>query len=241
LTQPAPQKIHEQGENQPQAQNEGLEREKALVSIAGNNSLQNELLKTFLENQVDVLCRVMPGNGTSDLIRKATDRDSELVLFDCYALQPNDIWRKLELGNAIQPAETATALFNIVFQEDVRFERRAIEKQIRGVFYRHEPPQRLAKGVEKILMGELWYSRKTTSQILLDSQSRMARTEAAQAMLTPREKEILISIASGASNTEIAEAFFISPHTVKTHLYNIYKKIDVNNRLEATLWVARYI
>jgi DNA-binding NarL/FixJ family response regulator len=132
-------------------------------------------------------------------------------------------------------------LFNVHKGGDIQFERQAIEKQFRGIFYLNDPPQRLVKGIEKILQGELWYTRKTTSRILMESQGRLARTETAQARLTPREKELLISIASGATNNEMADTFCISPHTVKNHLYNIYKKIDVSNRLGATLWVARYL
>ena len=63
----------------------------------------------------------------------------------------------------------------------------------------------------------------------------------AEAMLTLREKEILIAIASGASNSEIASEYFISLNTVKSHTFNIYRRIEVKNRLEATLWVARYM
>jgi LuxR family transcriptional regulator, positive regulator of biofilm formation len=46
-------------------------------------------------------------------------------------------------------------------------------------------------------------------------------------------------VGSGAQNDEIAEKLFISPHTVKTHLYHIFKKISVPNRLQAALWVAK--
>ncbi len=57
--------------------------------------------------------------------------------------------------------------------------------------------------------------------------------------LTQREVEILDLIATGFSNQQIADELFISPHTVKTHLHNIFKKINVKRRLQAALWAAQ--
>ena len=53
--------------------------------------------------------------------------------------------------------------------------------------------------------------------------------------LTPREVEILTQVAKGASNAQIAEKLFIKDTTIKTHLNNIYKKLNVESRVQATL------
>ena len=58
-------------------------------------------------------------------------------------------------------------------------------------------------------------------------------------VLSRREMEILGMVAVGGKNMEIAHKLFISPHTVKTHLYNIYKKIHVGDRHQAVLWAAK--
>jgi LuxR family transcriptional regulator of csgAB operon len=54
--------------------------------------------------------------------------------------------------------------------------------------------------------------------------------------LTAREKEILILITAGDLNDEIAERLCISFHTVKNHVYNVFKKIGVSSRFQAALW-----
>jgi len=51
--------------------------------------------------------------------------------------------------------------------------------------------------------------------------------------LTGREKEILELLSQGFRNKQIAEKLFLSPHTIRTHIYNIYEKLHVQNRVEA--------
>jgi DNA-binding NarL/FixJ family response regulator len=57
--------------------------------------------------------------------------------------------------------------------------------------------------------------------------------------LTPREKEILVLVASGYGNKTISDDLRISPHTVKTHICSIYKKINADNRFQAALWAIK--
>jgi len=57
--------------------------------------------------------------------------------------------------------------------------------------------------------------------------------------LTPREREILVLVGEGRSGPEIARLLFLSPFTVKTHLQNIYEKLDVSDRAAAVAKALR--
>jgi DNA-binding NarL/FixJ family response regulator len=57
--------------------------------------------------------------------------------------------------------------------------------------------------------------------------------------LTDREREVLLEIAQGATNREIAGALFLSPHTVKEHTSSLYRKLEVRNRAEAVVRAQR--
>jgi two-component system response regulator DesR len=59
------------------------------------------------------------------------------------------------------------------------------------------------------------------------------RSDAAPAKISDREREVLSLIAKGATNNEIAQRLYLSPHTVKDHTSALYRKLGVRNRAEA--------
>ncbi|MEX1142678.1 MAG: response regulator transcription factor [Thermoleophilaceae bacterium] len=60
-----------------------------------------------------------------------------------------------------------------------------------------------------------------------------AASEQPRAPLSPREREVLALLATGATNREIAAQLHLSPHTVKEHTSSLYRKLEVRNRAEA--------
>ncbi|WP_295799372.1 helix-turn-helix transcriptional regulator [uncultured Microbulbifer sp.] len=60
-------------------------------------------------------------------------------------------------------------------------------------------------------------------------------------MLTKREQEILAELTNGEANSVIAARLHLSEHTVKNHMYNIFRKIGVKNRLQASNWAKLHL
>jgi DNA-binding CsgD family transcriptional regulator len=58
--------------------------------------------------------------------------------------------------------------------------------------------------------------------------------------LSPREREVLVQIAGGRSNKQIAQQLSLSIRTVERHINNIYRKIDAQNKADATAWALRH-
>lgn len=166
-------------------------------------------------------------------------QQTTLVLLDCLGSDIRDLWSIIRSLYDSGSIGVYIALFNMAAGQPFRND--LVKKGVRGVFYNDDPLPNFAKGVPAMLNGELWFSRKDLMKCILDSDSdsKLAMTQKTQ--LTAREQEILILIASGINNSQIAENLNISRNTVKTHLYNIYNKINVPNRLQAALWAAKHL
>ena len=208
------------------------------IYIIGPCELQNILLSQYIVNKTGLKCACC-----SEIVIPVTVNSNcnqpFLILKDCLhcnfiKLYDNTITNiKLNYDNA------HIAMFN-VSADDVVMDA-VIGNDIQGIFYKNDSPSVIAKGAEAILNGELWFSRVALSNALAIQRKTVGIKKKVDACLTCREKEILSKLLTGITNLEISDELCISVHTVKTHLYNIYKKINVSTRMQASLWASKHL
>lgn len=104
----------------------------------------------------------------------------------------------------------------------------------------------IEKSIQKVYAGEIWLDSNTTAAVIRQFASPTdfppvhgttnGKTTRERAQLSQREREIIILIAQGYKNKEIAEKMFITEQTVKNHLHNVFDKLGVSDRLELALY-----
>lgn len=104
---------------------------------------------------------------------------------------------------------------------------------VNGLFKKNEKAELILRGIDSMLNGELWFPREILPEIINSIKLDASHTADQLQTLSNKEREILIFLTRGSSNNQIAADLNISFHTVKTHVYNLYKKLGVKNRAEA--------
>ena len=171
--------------------------------------------------------------------------EQNLILLDCLEKDPHELLAQLKSSLQHKLSRHIVVLFNV--RKDVEFDETCLFDGLRGLFYEQDSFELFIKGVQAILDGKLWFPREMMEQWLLEGAGRrslfnkeeMALERRETEILTGREREIITLVAAGHTNDEIADELCISPKTVKAHLYNTFKKLNVTNRLQATLWTAQ--
>ncbi len=119
----------------------------------------------------------------------------------------------------------------------------AIDAGASGYVPKTHAADELVSVIRRAAAGEMVLPSKDIGAILGRLQKvREIRTDEGQlvARLTPRELEVLQSLADGKSTDEIAQALFISPRTVRSHVKNVLAKLGVHSKLEAVTMALRY-
>jgi DNA-binding NarL/FixJ family response regulator len=115
---------------------------------------------------------------------------------------------------------------------------RALRAGASGFLLKDTPPDRIVHAVHRVAAGEPMLSPAVTRR-LMDRAATEAgahqRARAALARLSPRENEVVLAIARGRSNADIAAELFMSVATVKAHVSSVLTKLDMDNRTQIAL------
>ncbi len=195
-----------------------LERNRPTVTLLTSNELLGLFFKHFLGEQAQLevalarLEKIVPG--------------ADLYLLDSGNSQTEQLSALLDQLDE----QTPVALVNISPEQAEQL----VDKHpvIRGVFYSHATREHLLDGIQVLLEGGDWLPRVLTER-LLSQWRRMRQLAGSKPSLTLREREILSLAGKGLSNAEIAEQLCLSPHTIKSHIHNLLRKIGASNRAEA--------
>jgi len=103
---------------------------------------------------------------------------------------------------------------------------------LKGILYQEAPIDHLFRCLDAVSNNDMWLPRKLMVKMLNEFRPYAINYQELNTTLTKREQQTLERIIQGQSNLEIAEALFVAESTVKTHVYKLYKKLNVRCRKE---------
>ncbi|HET8730901.1 MAG TPA: response regulator transcription factor [Moraxellaceae bacterium] len=166
-------------------------------------------------------------------------RSCALVLLDCSSLSFDVVQEHVAHMSVAQP-ERRHAL--VWVEPGSAFEQLIRWPSVKGIFASDCDEAQLLRGAQSIIAGHNWLPRRLLEQCLEKQRGKMPVVHSPiPQSLTDRERQILHHVGEASTNAQIAYDLCISEHTVKTHLYNIFRKIQVRNRTEASNWVRRHL
>lgn len=201
------------------------------VLIVDDHPLFRQGLASLLRSEPDMVVCGQASN-LAEAIEAARQNQPDIILMDF----------SLPDGTGADAARSILAeipnckiLFLTVHAEDTELFS-AVKSGATGFLLKNEPVEKLLEAVRSANRGNVVMSMDMTKRIMKEF-SRTAvedhepHTDISN--LTPREKEVLQELSTGASNAEIATTLFVSENTVKRHVHNILLKLNLTNRRQA--------
>ncbi|MDA0381678.1 LuxR C-terminal-related transcriptional regulator [Vibrio owensii] len=202
------------------------------VILITEDSLQSSLLKDVLETKLSINVSLI---APEKLAAQAELQNPASAIVLDYSVITDEVFSHYMEFKKATFKDTIEVLINC--DKSISTEELFVWQTLAGIFYTSDDISTLQDGIGKVLQGDMWFSRKFSQQYIthLRRHSRPLNKNV-PAILTKREQQIITFLSMGASNQQIAEQLFVSENTVKTHLHNIFKKIDVKNRVQALIW-----
>ncbi len=199
---------------------------------------QSPLLKRLLDHfryYPDLDVTITAQSGGKFLDRMATMPDSalpDIILMDIELPGISGI----ETTHMVKERfENVDVLMFTIFEDDERiFD--AIQAGASGYLLKDEPIETIVSAIRDMKSGGAPMSSVIARKLLgiMRQAAPVKPRDPSESELTEREAEILRELSSGKTTAAIGESLFLSPLTVKTHIKNIYRKLHVSSRVEAT-------
>jgi two-component system response regulator DegU len=208
------------------------------IVIADDHALFREGLKRLLSSEQSFLV-IGEASDHREAVQVVARTRPDVLILDL-KMPSGDALATLRDIGARSPATKVLILTALAEKENVVSSAQA---RARGYVLKGVSTPTLIEALKKVNAGEIWvdpdlssgadFKRITTNQSVDIGPPANDTIQA----LTKRELEILHLVAEGLSNEEIGNKIFISHKTVKTHIRNIFDKLQVHNRFKAALWV----
>jgi len=199
------------------------------VLIADDHELIGMGIRQFLANQSDVEVVGMATDGVM-AVDLASELRPDVVLMDLAMPELDGVEATRHITTQL-PDVRVLVLTSFSDRERILD---AIDAGAVGYLLKDAPPDELLRGIRAVARGESPLSPKAAQALLT------ARKERVQVQdLSPRESEVLILVAKGLANKQIAQQLGISEKTVKAHLVSVFQRINVSDRTQAAVWAHR--
>ncbi|GAB3578421.1 response regulator transcription factor [Amycolatopsis endophytica] len=201
------------------------------VVVVDDQELMRFGFRMVLGAQEDIDLVGEAGNG-ADAVRLAEELRPDVVLMDVRM----PLMDGVEATKRIVDAGTSRVLVMTTFDLD-EYVYAGLRNGASGFLLKDTPPDHLVSALRSVASGDAVVSPSVTRRLLdrFVGGGGPLRDEAELDVLTEREREVLVLIAKGLSNVEIAEKLFLSEATVKTHVGRILAKLNLRDRVQAVV------
>jgi len=205
------------------------------IHVVGPRRLENQLLASFFRTETGAECFVTDFDEIDRYLSDMTQEPLRLFLIDYREPRLREILKKTSLnGNGSPLARHLFALFNSPKNKDTAERKR--EENTCGILYGCDSVTALLHRI-----CHLFKDADTPENGLAACPEAIIEKAASSCPLTWRELQLLMLMTEGLQNREMADRIGISSHTVRTHLYNSFGKINARNRVEAASWIESHI